>query len=955
MPPTHISNYLTGSANGIISSSSRYVELPGMPNKEGGEFRQALDGSVETAGASLEMQERDVSGLNGRNSTSNFEGSQHAQNQLEQPKPALKRKRRGHKVEQAPTDNPFSPIIAQAKRKPMKPLGINGQSRICGQEKKINFPVPLTIMSIPSNHMQIQTATTTKAATTEVSHLSDSHPMELPSSTTLDHCKVSTMDVVVRGYPHISQTDQIAIRPSSSDQRQSRPASHFGISPSQPIANRSSWPDMSSQQHHSPNSHYKSRLQESADLNCFHPARSTHESSDTNSAVLSQVGSGHSDDFRLTNTHIVHSLKHANHDYVGSRSFYDSVHSSYDDTQKCNYSFPYATVGYDLTTSIPGDLYNGHTTMQPKQVAKEDLSFTGSQPSLDQSSLNTGRRSSPGSYVGASSNSKVRFGHQTRPSTESSTTRPGTRDPNRPTYTSESQPPTLIAARGQSPQRCSSTSYDYSHCSLSQPTLPCFEDFSPCDGTVPCEALSAHCSVPCDQDCDSEDCRSCDGSQICCEPCANPEQCASGDCDDPQCLDNPQSTACVAHHTPVFQSSSPSYDTGFVNLRDLELDCHWQTSGQQCDASVRSKEELKRHVQQQHILPQAHMPCQWNECFDDIGVDRLKDHVRQYHSPTARADSYFCQWGDCGQTLASEHEWNEHMKAIHFQMNCHWDSCTQAAASEMALKEHVELDHLTKEAARQSESTTPTSEEITTPKTAELTHLALREVHNDQGVSNLHALVREHKDHISQDSPLAEGNSGKKRCQWKLRDGICGHTFVNGNELQEHVETMHINELRQKRQAPHFCHWNRCRTTTAFSERSKLARHLYTHTKYMVGACQHCGKEFNNRNQLENHERTHTAERPFECTVCGKRTSNKAALTTHMRKHTGDKPLKCDRCSYTCGDPSNMSKHRRIHKEPGHRCPICDKAFTRLASLRRHVPTHSTQLEESKFASTART
>lgn len=164
------------------------------------------------------------------------------------------------------------------------------------------------------------------------------------------------------------------------------------------------------------------------------------------------------------------------------------------------------------------------------------------------------------------------------------------------------------------------------------------------------------------------------------------------------------------------------------------------------------------------------------------------------------------------------------------------------------------------------------------------------------------------------------GNSGSKTCQWTSSKGICGQDFADGNELQTHVESQHLNDLKKTHQAPNSCKWLGCTTTTPFSERSKLARHLYTHTKYMVGRCQHCQKEFNNKNQLANHVRTHTAEKPFKCTECGWKVSNKAALTTHMRTHTGDKPLKCEKCSYICGDPSNMSKHRKTHEAPLHKC-----------------------------------
>ena len=274
------------------------------------------------------------------------------------------------------------------------------------------------------------------------------------------------------------------------------------------------------------------------------------------------------------------------------------------------------------------------------------------------------------------------------------------------------------------------------------------------------------------------------------------------------------------------------------------------------------------------------------------------------------------------------------MNAVHCRMNCHWDGCNQAAAGEVALKEHVDYKHISIAGIRQPGSTTPSSEEICTPRTPEMSTNRLSLQGSDSKIAVDPPKVR------SLPTPPS-GNSGSKTCQWTSSKGICGQDFADGNELQTHVESQHLNDLKKTHQAPNNCKWLGCTTTTPFSERSKLARHLYTHTKYMVGRCQHCQKEFNNKNQLANHVRTHTAEKPFKCTECGWKASNEAALTTHMRTtHTGDRPLKCDKCGYTCGDPSNMSKHRKTHEAPLHKRILCEKAFCHMLTLKRHMRSH---------------
>jgi len=58
--------------------------------------------------------------------------------------------------------------------------------------------------------------------------------------------------------------------------------------------------------------------------------------------------------------------------------------------------------------------------------------------------------------------------------------------------------------------------------------------------------------------------------------------------------------------------------------------------------------------------------------------------------------------------------------------------------------------------------------------------------------------------------------------------------------------------------------------------------------------CPYCGKFFQNKSRLERHIRSHTGERPFKCDLCGDRFKQKCHLTAHVKRH---KDLKCPMCS----------------------------------------------------------
>ena len=457
---------------------------------------------------------------------------------------------------------------------------------------------------------------------------------------------------------------------------------------------------------------------------------------------------------------------------------------------------------------------------------------------------------------------------------------------------------------------------------------------------------SPGCDVPCDGDCDSVDCTTCDSSQICCEPCTNPELCSSGDCDDPRCFDEPN-TICTGHHTPAgicpTRDAPASPETSYVNPTELTLKCQWETSGQQCEASMFSFNSLSQHVLQTHIQPQSVLPCQWNHCSDQVEVDNIPNHVWHYHSPTSKADAYVCLWQGCGNSFLTTDDLEVHMKATHCRMNCHWNGCEQATSSEIALKAHVDTKHITKALNHYAISATPSLYSPETPQTAPYADEAL------DTILDFKSRAPQVTGSAGDAAPNGTTNAGEKTCLWEEHGAfkICGKTFANGNELQAHVEECHVPNLKaitppnpKPLESVYSCYWQGCKNKARFFERSKLARHLYTHTRYMIGVCVHCGKEFNNQNQLGDHERTHTKERPFTCETCGYHATNKAALTTHMRTHTGEKPLRCDRCSYTCGDPSNMSKHRKTHEAPLYKCELCEKAFCRMSTLKRHLLSH---------------
>ncbi|TLD23125.1 hypothetical protein PspLS_07536, partial [Pyricularia sp. CBS 133598] len=200
-------------------------------------------------------------------------------------------------------------------------------------------------------------------------------------------------------------------------------------------------------------------------------------------------------------------------------------------------------------------------------------------------------------------------------------------------------------------------------------------------------------------------------------------------------------------------------------------------------------------------------------------------------------------------------------------------------------------------------------------------------------------------------------------CLWLDDMGIpCGHIFEDAAQLNRHVIEDHLRYL-QKEHNEYLCRWmgckRQCKTEKkGFPQKSKIERHLQTHTGDRPFSCPHCPDMFSAKQALEQHILIHKQEKPLKCNFpgCNKSFRQQSARTMHMRVHTKERPLKCNLCDRTFSESSNLAKHRRTHAAEGSfHCdfPGCKKTFHRQDQLRRHLKTHAKKVARKASVSQA--
>ena len=176
---------------------------------------------------------------------------------------------------------------------------------------------------------------------------------------------------------------------------------------------------------------------------------------------------------------------------------------------------------------------------------------------------------------------------------------------------------------------------------------------------------------------------------------------------------------------------------------------------------------------------------------------------------------------------------------------------------------------------------------------------------------------------------------------------VCPEKFSLKGALKKHCVRVHKNAVGKESSRMHIC--PQC--GTCFKYLYLLNWHMTVHSqsseKQFESEVFH--KYFTRKGNLKTHlKKIHTDPAPetFECDVCNRTFSRIASLNAHRKKKhkdlaaSGVSPTSdrtCPHCGELFAYPSAMKQHMRVHTgEKPFGCDVCNKSFSRKASLNAH-------------------
>jgi rubrerythrin len=127
----------------------------------------------------------------------------------------------------------------------------------------------------------------------------------------------------------------------------------------------------------------------------------------------------------------------------------------------------------------------------------------------------------------------------------------------------------------------------------------------------------------------------------------------------------------------------------------------------------------------------------------------------------------------------------------------------------------------------------------------------------------------------------------------------------------------------------------------SFKTDDDYRRHLLVH----VFKCRLCGLTLENEMAFLVHVKGHgesNTQQPYHCFLCDKQFSHVSHLTRHVLTHPDEQPFECVECGKRFARKGHLTRHMTMHSKcRPYTCQDCGKTFAHRTHLRRHEIVHS--------------
>ncbi|EFB29387.1 hypothetical protein PANDA_015380, partial [Ailuropoda melanoleuca] len=157
------------------------------------------------------------------------------------------------------------------------------------------------------------------------------------------------------------------------------------------------------------------------------------------------------------------------------------------------------------------------------------------------------------------------------------------------------------------------------------------------------------------------------------------------------------------------------------------------------------------------------------------------------------------------------------------------------------------------------------------------------------------------------------------------------------------VLTLNAENTNYAYQVPNFHKCEIC--LLSFPKESQFQRHMRDHERNdKPHRCDQCPQTFNVEFNLTLHKCTHNGEDPT-CPVCNKKFSRVASLKAHIMLHEKEENLICSECGDEFTLQSQLAIHMEEHRQELagsrlHACKACRREFETSSQLKEHTKTH---------------